>query len=147
MAGSGDEHGGGLNWSDSTDIGDFVREAALDTEFLIIVTPDPDQPSPTERNEQAGQKDESITIRVAVPSFGDRTHFLRARLAKVSSRVAEMEELKRECDKLAHRGAKRLALSGFGVLVIYWGGVARLTFWDVGWYVHCLSCVCRNTKR
>jgi hypothetical protein len=46
-----------------------------------------------------------------------------------------MEKVKRECDHIAHRSARRLALGGFAMLLVYFGGVARLTFWDLGWYV------------
>lgn len=146
---------GGLQWSDSTDIGDFVKEAALDTEFLIVVKPGPTGPgdrsqstkkdsSPTSEDRfpssallnsaddrTSGQQ--QLMIRVKVPSFGDRTRFLRAQLESVAREISSMEELKRECDKEAHRGARRVAFSGFGALVVYWGAVARLTFWDVGW--------------
>jgi hypothetical protein len=51
----------------------------------------------------------------------------------IRKRLVEMDGLKRECDREAHRGAKRIAVGGFGMLVVYWGGVARLTFWDYGW--------------
>lgn len=146
---------GGLQWSDSTDIGDFVKEAALDTEFLIVVKPGPTGPGdrsqlskkdrpPTSEDRfpssallnsaddrTAGQQ--QLTIRVKVPSFGDRTRFLRAQLESGAREIASMEKLKMECDKDAHHGARRVALSGFGALVVYWGAVARLTFWDVGW--------------
>lgn len=145
---------GGLQWSDSTDIGDFVKEAALDTEFLIVVSPGPTRPgeksqpgknqynstvqdqSPSSSSSSADDRtagQQRLTIRVRVPSFGDRTRFLRAQLEGVTREITSMEELKRECDKEAHRGARRVALSGFGALVVYWGAVARLTFWDVGW--------------
>ena len=46
-----------------------------------------------------------------------------------------MESLKRACDVEAHRGARRMAMGGFGILIVYWGAVARLTFWDYGWDV------------
>lgn len=137
---------GGLQWSDSTDIGDFVKEAALDTEFLIVIKPELPKQSPRPRGQSSedaaaadslssSSKHRSLTIRVKVPSFGDRTRFLRARLDAITREIGQMEDLKKLCDKEAHRGARRVALSGFGALVVYWGAVARLTFWDVGWYV------------
>ena len=70
-----------------------------------------------------------------MPSFTDRTRFLRRRLARVEGTLAQMEALKRTCDAEAHRGARRVAVGGLGVLVAYWGAVARLTFWDYGWDV------------
>lgn len=123
------DNNGGLQWSDSTDIGDFVKEAALDTEFLIVLKP---EISSSESPSDEPPKD-SITIKVSVPSFASRTHYLRSRLSSLSTQISMMEELKKKCDREAQRGARRVALSGFGALVIYWGAVARLTFWDVGW--------------
>jgi hypothetical protein len=72
---------------------------------------------------------------VEVPTVADRTRFLRRRLDAINTQLAEMEALKRDCDKEAHRGARRMATAGFGVLAIYWGTVTRLTFWDYGWCV------------
>jgi hypothetical protein len=72
---------------------------------------------------------------VLVPTFADRTRYLRRRLDYVNGRLKEMEGLKKTCDHEAHKGARRMAVSGFGVLVLYWGTVARLTFWDLGWDV------------
>ncbi|KAG6810914.1 hypothetical protein H0H92_009844 [Tricholoma furcatifolium] len=46
-----------------------------------------------------------------------------------------MEALKLECDHEARRGARRMAMGGFGMLVVYWAAVARLTFWDYGCYL------------
>ena len=46
-----------------------------------------------------------------------------------------MESLKRACDVEALRGTRRMAMGGFGILIVYWGAVARLAFWDYGWDV------------
>ncbi|KAF9045596.1 hypothetical protein BJ165DRAFT_1415525 [Panaeolus papilionaceus] len=78
-------------------------------------------------------KKTELVISITVPTFADRTKYLRRRLAYLTSRLASMEELKLECDREAHRGARKMALGGFGMLVVYWAGVARLTFWDYGW--------------
>jgi len=51
----------------------------------------------------------------------------------VEQKLSDMEGLKQACDAEAHRGAKKMAMGGFGMLVVYWGAVARLTFWDYGW--------------
>ena len=117
-----------LQWADSTDVGDFIRDAARATEFALCVgessTGPDDQPE--------GLRG---TIRVEVPSFADRTRFLRRRPAAVEAELRGMEELKRACDREAHRGARRMAVGGLATLVVYWGAVARLTFWDLGWCV------------
>ncbi|KAI0703857.1 hypothetical protein C8T65DRAFT_741206 [Cerioporus squamosus] len=115
-------HGRTIQWSDSTDVQDFIRDAARTREFTVCIT-DP------------GQDEPHTTIAVEVPSFEDRTRFLRRRLAIVEEELARMEALKAACDDEAHRGARRMALGGFGILVVYWGAVARLTFWDYGWDV------------
>jgi hypothetical protein len=42
--------------------------------------------------------------------------------------------IKNECDKLAHRGAQRVAIGGFGIMAGWWCLVYRLTFeTDLGW--------------
>ncbi|KAI0767718.1 hypothetical protein C8Q74DRAFT_1282002 [Fomes fomentarius] len=111
-----------IQWSDSTDVADFIRDAARTREFTVCIT---DQ----------GEDEPHTTIPVEVPSFEDRTRFLRRRLFTVEQELDRMEVLKRECDEEAHRGARRMSLGGFGILIVYWGAVARLTFWDYGWDV------------
>lgn len=39
-----------------------------------------------------------------------------------------MADIKRECGQLAHEGAQRVAMAGFGVLCGWWYLVYRLTF-------------------
>lgn len=129
-----------LEWSESTDVGDFIRDAARATEFTIHISPSPFPPSTTTSSSSDGQEDsdvaeEETVITVEVPTFADRTRFLRRRLQIVEGELKEMEGLKTMCDRLAHKGARRMAVTGFGILVVYWGAVARLTFWDYGWYV------------
>ncbi|KAJ3550902.1 hypothetical protein NMY22_g130 [Coprinellus aureogranulatus] len=91
-------------------------------------------------NEQGATKDPQraqdpleTVIEVQVPTFADRTRYLRRKLQHIERQIASMEDLKLHCDKEAHRGARRMAVTGFGMLVVYWGAVARLTFWDYGW--------------
>ncbi|KAF7329626.1 MCU domain-containing protein [Mycena kentingensis (nom. inval.)] len=115
-----------VKWSDSTDVGDFIRDAARSANFSIHFS----YPS---QSDTSGSS--SVTLDVRVPTVADRTHFLRRRLTHVSTQLADMEALKRTCDAEAHRGARRMATMGFGMLVVYWGVVARLTFWDYGWDV------------
>ena len=86
-----------VRWSSSTEIGDFIRDAARGKEFAVEI------------------EGASREIRVGVPSFNDRTHYLRTRLRKTSKRLEGMASVKKECDALAHRSAKRLAMGGFGV--------------------------------
>ncbi|KAJ7591634.1 DUF607-domain-containing protein [Mycena floridula] len=111
-----------FEWSDSTDIGDFIRDAARVAQFAIHISHD-------------GEPNKETVIDVEVPTFADRTRFLRRRLELVNKQLSAMESLKRDCDLEAHHGARRVALGGFGMLVVYWAGVCRLTFWDFGWEV------------
>lgn len=105
-----------VRWSSSTEIGDFIRDAARGKEFIIEI-------------EGADRE-----TRVEVPSFNDRTHYLRARLRKISSQIMSMADVKRECDIAAHKSAQRVAMCGAGLLVGYWYVVYRLTFeTDLGW--------------
>ena len=111
------EHPNFVRWSQSTEIGDFIRDAARGKEFAVIVENAP-------------------PIYVGVPSFKDRTYYLRMRLRKTAKRISALADLKRECDQLAHRAARRVAQGGFLGLVGWWGLVYYLTFkTDLGWDV------------
>ncbi|KAL2040807.1 hypothetical protein N7G274_006265 [Stereocaulon virgatum] len=105
-----------VRWSSSTEIGDFIRDAARGKEFAVEI-------------EGAGKE-----IRVAVPSFNDRTHYLRMRLRKTASKIIDLAVIKKECDMQAHKSAQRVAMGGAGALIMYWYIVYRLTFeTDLGW--------------
>lgn len=105
-----------VRWSSSTEIGDFIRDAARGQEFAVEIEGAPSD------------------IRVGVPSFNDRTYYLRMRLRKASKKIADMAAVKKECDELAHKGAQRVAMGGFGILVGWWYLVYRLTFeTELGW--------------
>lgn len=106
-----------VRWSSSTEIGDFIRDAARVKEFQVDI-----QGSPLGR------------ISVGVPSFNDRTYYLRMRLRKISKKLRDLAIIKQECDMLAHRGGQRVALGGLGVMVSWWFIVYELTFeTDYGW--------------
>ncbi|RMZ83889.1 hypothetical protein DV737_g1440, partial [Chaetothyriales sp. CBS 132003] len=114
--GKGKERGQFVKWSASTEIGDFIRDAARAKEFEIEIEGRPG------------------VIKVAVPSFNDRTFYLRQRLRQISSKISGMAKIKQECDEAAHKTAQRIAVSGCGMLVAYWCLVYRLTFeTDLGW--------------
>ena len=105
-----------VRWSSSTEIGDFIRDAARGKEFAVEI-----EGAPRE-------------IRIGVPSFNDRTYYLRTRLRKTSSQILGMTKIKRECDIAAHKGAQWVATGGAGLLFVYWYVVYRLTFeTDLGW--------------
>lgn len=105
-----------VRWSSSTEIGDFIRDAARGKEFAVEI--------------EGAEKE----IRIGVPSFNDRTHYLRERLRRTATKIKGMAELKKECDDAAHRGAQRVALSGFGGVLGWWFAVYYLTFQtDLGW--------------
>ena len=107
-----------VRWSSSTEIGDFIREAARGQEFAVRI-----EGSPRE-------------IRVGVPSFKDRTHYLRLRFKNLSTKISNMAAIKRECDLAAHNSAQRLAIAGGVGLAAYWMAVCSLTFYtDLGWDV------------
>ncbi|KDQ60287.1 hypothetical protein JAAARDRAFT_67856 [Jaapia argillacea MUCL 33604] len=127
----GDRH---FQWSSSTDLGDFIRDAAQTHEFEICISNSPGAVSGFQQKSSSGEHDGAETIiQVEVPTFADRTRFLRRRLDVVTREMDEMNKLKHQCDAEARRGARRVAVGGFGLLVVYWGAVARLTFWDYGW--------------
>lgn len=107
-----------VRWSKSTEIGDFIRDAARGREFGIEIEGAPQE------------------IMVGVPSFNDRTYYLRMRLRKKAGEIAQMAKVKAECDMAAHNAAQRIAYAGGGSLVAWSGVVAYLTFMtDLGWDV------------
>ncbi|KAJ4381523.1 hypothetical protein N0V86_002883 [Didymella sp. IMI 355093] len=107
-----------VRWSSSTEIGDFIRDAARGQEFAIEIEGAPEE------------------VRVGVPSFNDRTYYLRMRLRKTSKHISEMAEIKEMCDKLAHKAAQQVAMGGFAAIVGWWGVVYYLTFQtELGWDV------------
>ncbi|TFK25400.1 hypothetical protein FA15DRAFT_668468 [Coprinopsis marcescibilis] len=142
-----------FQWSDSTDVGDFIRDAARSAHFSICITYSANErlresflrqeharPLPVNRDSstrEANFDDDVVetVIQVDVPTFADRTQYIRRRLSKIERELHSLESIKRECDVEAHRGARRMAVTGFGMLVVYWASVARLTFWDYGWDV------------
>ncbi|KAL7007976.1 hypothetical protein EMMF5_002625 [Cystobasidiomycetes sp. EMM_F5] len=105
-------------WAQATELGDFVQEAAQDSKFVIAL-------------HEEGQKPSITAIRV--PTFEQRTQFLRARLGEVTTEIRSLLDIKSECDDLALKGAKRAAFGGFAGLVGYWGVVYWLTFHVYGW--------------
>jgi hypothetical protein len=97
-------------------MGDFIRDAARGREFAIEV------------------EGYHFEMRVGVPSFNDRTYYMRYRLRKMSREIDQLAGIKRECDLLAHRGAHRLAKGGFALLSGWWGVVYYVTFHtEFGW--------------
>lgn len=103
---------------------DFVRDAAEARHFTIRVA-------------HEDNRGERVDIPVRVPSFKERSSFLRRRLRAVSSEIREMLSVKEQADVDAERGAKRFAIGGFVALSAYWVLVYWLTFtegspgWDV----------------
>jgi hypothetical protein len=107
-----------VRWSSSTEIGDFIRDAARGQEFAIEIEGAPEE------------------IRVGVPSFNDRTYYLRMRLRKTSGKISEMADIKQECDDLAQKAAKNVAKAGFVGIAGWWCVVYYLTFQtELGWDV------------
>lgn len=112
------DHTNFVRWSPSTEIGDFIRDAARGKEFAVEIEGAPEP------------------IYVGVPSFSDRTYYLRMRLRKISKRISTMADVKEDCDRLAHAGAKQVARLGFAGLLGWWGAVYYATFMtDLGWDV------------
>ncbi|OAA69937.1 Coiled-coil domain containing protein 109, C-terminal [Akanthomyces lecanii RCEF 1005] len=105
-----------VRWSASTEVGDFIRDAARGKEFAVDI-------------EGVSEK-----LHVAVPSFKDRTHYMRMRLRRMCEQIDAMSRLKNECDEIAHKSAYRLAKGGFGLLASWWATVYYVTFHtEMGW--------------
>ncbi|KAM0512904.1 hypothetical protein ACHAPE_008407 [Trichoderma viride] len=111
-----DKEANWVSWSGSTEVGDFIRDAARGREFAM--------------NIEGFHKE----LRVAVPSFKDRTYYMRLQLRRMSKDIDQMSKIKSECDLLAHKGAHRLAQGGFAALAGWWGIVYYVTFHtEFGW--------------
>ncbi|ORY78953.1 hypothetical protein BCR37DRAFT_381821 [Protomyces lactucae-debilis] len=116
-------------WSTSIGVADFIREAAATTRFCILIGDD--------------------EVKVSVPSFEDRTQYLRTQLGRVTEELDREHSIKYECDKLAAKTAKQYALYVAGGLVAYWCVVFKLTFYSpLGWdamepitYMTSLACL------
>lgn len=105
-----------VRWSSSTEMGDFIRDAARGREFAIEV------------------EGYNLAMRVSVPSFKDRTYYMRLRMRRMSRQIDQLVKIKAECDELAHRSAHRLAQGGFAAMAGWWGVVFYVTFCtDAGW--------------
>lgn len=105
-----------VRWSSSTEMGDFIRDAARGREFAIEV------------------EGYNLEMRVSVPSFNDRTYYMRMRLRRMSKQIDHLASIKKECDELAHKSAHRLAQGGFAALASWWGVVYYVTFeTEAGW--------------
>ena len=103
-------------WNTAIQVSEFIREAAATKAFTIDI--------------------DGSRISVNVPSFEDRTQFLRAQLGRVTAALQTEHNIKLECDSLAAQMARRYAVYGAAVLVSYWGVVLDLTFFtDLGWDV------------
>ena len=112
------EDGGFVRWSSSTEIGDFIRDAARGGSFAVAIEAAPRH------------------VHVAVPGFAARTFYLRMRLRKKAAAIARLADIKAGCDGVAERGAKRVALAGGAALVLWWALVFELTFRsELGWNV------------
>ncbi|KAK6344126.1 hypothetical protein TWF696_007770 [Orbilia brochopaga] len=117
-------------WSGSTEVGDFVRDAAAGHEeeargieggFVIDIE---------------GTLDKS-GVWVAVPSFNDRTLYLRRRYGRITKEIEGFVEIKEKCDKLAQKMAQHVALGGFAGMIGWWGLVYFLTFnTSLGWGIY-----------
>jgi calcium uniporter protein, mitochondrial len=76
---------GFVRWSSSTEIGDFIRDAARTGHFALEI------------------EGSAKPILVAVPSFKDRTFYLRMRLRQRGREISRLADAKRECDEIAEK--------------------------------------------
>lgn len=125
-------------WSPSTSIGDFMRDAARIGSFAIRLKP------PEEKDARQDDGDSSTephdlqprNIVVSVPSFEDRTRFIRAALYSKTAEIERMARMKADCDALARLTTRRFAIAGGFILGGWWITVFSITFlsnwgWDL----------------
>ncbi|KAI5809085.1 hypothetical protein DFH27DRAFT_250737 [Peziza echinospora] len=115
-----------VRWSLSTEIGGFVADASKSRSFTMQIA-QPQHTLPAMR---------PTRIKVSVPNFSERTHYLRQQLKTSTSRLNQFSGVKSECDRLAKRSAQRIAFSGFLALIAWWTLVFQLQPWTtIGWEV------------
>ena len=117
-------------WSAATGIGDFLREAARPSHSNSHNHSHNHSHSRTHTNAKSG-----FTIRIGtrsivvnVPSFEERTRFLRRDLRRKVVEVGRLAKLKDECDNLARRATQRVAVGVAGIMGTWWVAVGYLTF-------------------
>lgn len=139
-------------WSPSTSIGDFMRDAARIGSFAIRLKPpeeDDARKAYEDQEEQHGKESarnrkreiennylQPRTIQVNVPSFEDRSRFLRSSLYSKTAEIERMAKIKADCDALARLTARRFAIAGGVILGGWWVTVFSITFlsnwgWDL----------------
>lgn len=112
-------------WAQSTELGDFVQEAAKDRKFVIAIQQSQPQTqrqaitttkssgdistSATNKGEEDVAESSSndktqgpVLIKIRVPSFEERTLFLRRRLVDVTREMQSLLDIKSECDVSRH---------------------------------------------
>lgn len=106
-------------WAQSTELGDFVQEAAKDRKFVIAIKhyeqQEHQQPSsssssstspststssssPSSASAQSSSDNGVKLINIRVPSFEERTLYLRRRLNQVTKEMQSLLDIKSECD-------------------------------------------------
>jgi len=127
-------------WAQSTELGDFVQDAALDSKFVIAIhgiheagAENGAKAAQEAENDKNQQEQQPTVVPIRVPTFQQRTKYLREHLVSVTKEMRSLLDIKTECDDLALVGAKRAAFAGFGGLLTYWGTVYWLTFHVYGW--------------
>lgn len=82
----------GARWAQATELGDFVRDASKGKRFDIVLA-HPTAPPPSD-----GGAERETVISVQVPTFAERTRWLRMRLRHVSRQMNSLMKVKREAD-------------------------------------------------
>lgn len=120
-------------WSPATSIGDFLQDASRIGSFAIRLQP----PKAVEAgNSKEAEKVDSRNIQISVPSFEDRTRYLRANLYAKTAQIESMAKLKAKCDALARKSTRRFAIAGGVGLLGWWVTIFSITFlssygWDL----------------
>jgi hypothetical protein len=79
-----------VRWSQSTDLGDFIKQSTLDENFRIVISPEPKE----------GVKPRQLEITILIPSFASRTVYLRKRLLKITKELDKLNAQKKQYVRL-----------------------------------------------
>lgn len=75
-----------VRWSQSTDLGDFIKQSTLSENFRIVISPE----------EKEGVEAPTLEMTILIPSFASRTVYLRRRLLKITQELDKLNAQKKK---------------------------------------------------
>ncbi|KCV71466.1 hypothetical protein H696_02412 [Fonticula alba] len=80
-------------------------------------------------------KPDAPELHLNLPTLAHRTRDAEKLLAELIAERAPLLEIKDLCDQRAQKFSDRLVKAGLAFIVVQWGAMMRLTWWDLSWDV------------